>query len=197
MRRSVLAISTLIAVFCGADADTGEICSSAVVPAFQHQGAWFRLVQKTKALYNHLFVEYPYIRGQLKITPCLKLNLQPGELVRVKSKQEILATLDTNNRNRGLSFDVEMLPFCGKTFRVLRRVEQIINERNGRMMRMPNDCIVLENVTCGGCLSSGRLFCPRSIYPYWREIWLKRVEQPEQHADRRIAAKISEKEFVA
>jgi len=30
-------------------------------------------------------------------------------------------------------------------------------------------------VVCKGDLHE---FCPRSIYPYWREIWLKRVEPP-------------------
>ncbi len=41
-----------------------------------------------------------------------------GSLAQVKSKQEILQTLNTRGRNRGMSFDVEMLPFCGRTFRV-------------------------------------------------------------------------------
>jgi hypothetical protein len=44
------------------------------------------------------------------------------------------------------------------------------------MMHMPNACIILDGVTCSGCLSQDRLFCPRSIYPYWREIWLERAE---------------------
>ena len=52
-------------------------------------------------------------------------------------------------------------------------------EKTGAMIKPPNPCIILEDVTCGGCLSTGRLFCPRSIYPYWHEVWLKRVEQKE------------------
>jgi len=34
----------------------------------------------------------------------------------------------------------------------------------------------LENVVCCAEYSERRLFCPRAIYPYWREIWLKRIE---------------------
>ncbi len=109
-------------------------------------------------------------------TPNEQLNLRPGELVEVRPADEIMPTINAERKNRGLTFDVEMLPYCGKRFRVLRRVEKIINERNGAMMNMPNDCIVLEGVTCGGCLSQYRMFCPRAIYPYWREIWLRRVE---------------------
>jgi hypothetical protein len=120
---------------------------------------------------------YPNVRGLAKgKTPIAVLNLQPGDLVQVRSKDEIMPTLNAGLKNRGLSFDVEMVPYCGKKFRVLRRVERIINEKNGVMIRMPTACIILEGVTCSGCFSDNRLFCPRSIYPYWHEIWLKRVE---------------------
>lgn len=123
---------------------------------------------------------YPYIRGLAgEKTPTGVLDLQPGEWVQVRSKDEIMRTINENLRNRGLSFDGEMVPYCGKTFRVLRRVERIINEKTGKMINIPNDCIILDGVVCGGCLSRNRLFCPRSIYPYWHEIWLKRVEQAE------------------
>ncbi|MCI0557381.1 MAG: hypothetical protein MN733_02720 [Nitrososphaera sp.] len=123
------------------------------------------------------FYLYPRVRGLARgTTPTMELNLQPGELVEVRSWEEIMRTINEHNRNRGLSFDVEMVPFCGRKFRVRSRVEKIINERTGKMIRIPTTCVILEGVTCGGCLSRKRLFCPRSIYPYWHEIWLKRVE---------------------
>ena len=109
-------------------------------------------------------------------TPTAQLDLRPGELVQVRSKKEILRTLDHGGRNRGLSTDVEMMPYCGRTFRVLSRVKKIINDKNGKMIHLPKDCIILDGVTCSGCFSRGRMFCPRAIYPYWREIWLKRAE---------------------
>jgi hypothetical protein len=109
-------------------------------------------------------------------TPVEILNLQPGELVRVKPHQEILRTLNTRSRNRGLYFDAEEVPYCGKTYRVLRRVERIVNERTGKMQQMKTPCIILDSVICRSRYSECRLFCPRSIYAYWREIWLERVE---------------------
>lgn len=109
-------------------------------------------------------------------TPSESLDLQPGELVRIKPYREILKTLSTRNRNRGLYFDAEEVPYCGKTYRVLRRVTRIINEKTGRMLEMRNPCIVLDSVVCQSRYSECRLFCPRSIYAYWREIWLERVE---------------------
>jgi hypothetical protein len=120
---------------------------------------------------------HPYLRGMAgEKTPTDRLNLQPGELVEVKSKDEIMRTLNSRLRNRGLSFDVEAAAYCGKIFRVRDRVERIINEKTGAMMRLSSDCIVLEGASCSGCYSNNRLFCPRSIYPFWREIWLRRVD---------------------
>jgi hypothetical protein len=119
---------------------------------------------------------FPLVDGTLQKTPHATLDLQPGELVRVKSKEEIVATLDTKNRNRGMSFDSEMLKYCGRQFRVLRRVNRIINEATGEMMVLKNPCIILEGVIC---TSDYHRLCPRGIYPYWREIWLERVEEPQ------------------
>ena len=129
---------------------------------------------------------YPYVRGLAgDKTPSVTLDLQPGELVQVRSKAEIMRTINRDQRNRGLYFDVEMLPFCGQTHRVLRRVERLIDEKTGKMLKMSNDCIILDGVWCGGCLSRDRLFCTRSIYSYWREAWLKRVEEVKQVAPAR------------
>jgi hypothetical protein len=104
------------------------------------------------------------------------LNLQPGELVQVKSREEIAATLNPEGRHRGLWFDREMLPFCGGTFRVRQRIQRFIDERDGRMIELKNDCVTLEAVACSGELSPRRWFCPRAIYPYWRECWLRRLD---------------------
>ncbi|HZR63546.1 MAG TPA: hypothetical protein VFA85_00265 [Terriglobales bacterium] len=108
-------------------------------------------------------------------TPTVTLNLQPGELVRVKSHEEILKTLTTANRNRGMSWDAELVPYCGKTYRVLKRVAKIVNEKTGEIQEMKSPCIILDSVVCQSRYSHCRMFCPRSIYSYWREIWLQRV----------------------
>jgi hypothetical protein len=115
-------------------------------------------------------------------TPVETLNLQPGELVRIKPYGEILETLDMRSRNRGLFFDAEEVPYCGGTYRVLGRVTKIIHERTGKMLEMKTPCIILDSVVCESRYSECRLFCPRSIYAYWREIWLERVtpESPDK-----------------
>jgi hypothetical protein len=73
-------------------------------------------------------------------------------------------------------FDVEMLPFCGQTLRVRRRIERFVSDRNGKMIEQPSDCVTLEGVVCSGERSTQRWFRHRAIYSYWRECWLERVE---------------------
>jgi hypothetical protein len=106
------------------------------------------------------------------------LGLQPGDLVQVKTREEIAATLTASGRNRGMWFDREMAPFCGGTYRVRQRIHRFIDERGGgRMIVFKNsDCVTLDGVVCSGDLSLRRWFCPREIYPYWRECWLRRVD---------------------
>ena len=108
--------------------------------------------------------------------PAANLDLQPGEYVRVKSLDEINATLDKHQKNRGLWFDQEMAKFCGNTYRVHTRMSKIINERSGKMIQFKTPSVVLENVYCQSEFSDCRLFCPRSIYSYWREAWLERID---------------------
>jgi hypothetical protein len=102
------------------------------------------------------------------------LGLKPGDRVRVKRREEIAPTLNERGFNRGLWFDREMLPFCGGSFEVRRRVTHFINDANGEMIRLKTDCLTLEGVVCSGEYSSSRWFCPRAIHPYWRESWLER-----------------------
>ena len=121
---------------------------------------------------------YPWRHGRIPAgmrTPFAKLDLVPNEVVRVKSYPEILATLDETSRNRGMYFDGEMVPFCEGTYRVLGRVERIIDEKTGKMIDLKTDAVILDDVACRACYSKWRKFCPRSIYPFWREIWLERV----------------------
>lgn len=108
------------------------------------------------------------------------LDLQPGDLVQVRSPTEIAATLDESGHNSGLSFDREMLPYCGRTFRVRDRVRRIIDDKTGRMLKISRDCLILEGAVCSGERTCGNWFCPRQIYPYWREAWLRRVEESDR-----------------
>ncbi|MEM2143827.1 MAG: hypothetical protein QW279_00570 [Candidatus Jordarchaeaceae archaeon] len=120
------------------------------------------------------------LNGKLKRTPTSSLNLQPGEIVEVKGKEEIQATLDVKGRNRGLAFANEMLRYCGGRYRVLKRIDKMINEQTGQMRQIPNT-VILEGVHCDGSFHGG---CKRTCYCLWREIWLKRITQEQKELNR-------------
>ncbi len=119
-----------------------------------------------------------WLRGNLTRTPNEPLNLEPGEWVEVKSRQQISRTLDHDGRNRGLVFSPHMLPSCGLQFRVRRRVRRIILERTGEMKQIGNT-VTLMNCTCDGHVKWGG--CPRDAHHLWREVWLRRVPGNDKH----------------
>lgn len=113
------------------------------------------------------------LSGPLKKTVHESLNLEPGEWVEVKSLEEIKATLDVHGKHRGMSFVPEMGMYCGRRFRVAKRIERMISEDSGQMRQL-RDTVALEAVTCMG-LAQRR--CPRGCFHLWRETWLRRVPQ--------------------
>lgn len=106
------------------------------------------------------------------------LGLQAGEWVEIRAPEEIVTTLDPTGKNQGLSFEPDMMPYVGKRFEVDFSVRKIILEESGRMVKLSNT-VALKDVTCRGfCVKN----CPRANTLYWREAWLKRVEEQRQHS---------------
>jgi hypothetical protein len=165
-------------------------CGAVYFLYFTLSGAGLKLGRPMRWFYDKFHplwrgTPFPQKRGTIpegQPTPAESLNLQPGEIVRVKPLESILKTLNTSNRNRGLYYDAEEVPYCGGTYRVLRRVNKIIYDKTGKMLEMKTPCIVLDSVVCQSRYSACRMFCPRSIYSYWREIWLERVEASTSEA---------------
>ena len=100
------------------------------------------------------------------------LNLQPGDWVQVRSFDEISATLDENGKYKGLYFMPEMKKFCGKKYKVFKKVEIIKLESTGELRKLRSPSVFLEGVYCDGENHDG---CDRSCFHFWREMWLQRV----------------------
>jgi hypothetical protein len=99
------------------------------------------------------------------------MNLKAGDVVVVKSVDEIRETLDRDDKTKGLLFMPEMWKYCGKQFVVYKRVSTILVESTGKK-RHPKNTVLLEHVHCDG---SEHFNCDSSCFHYWREAWLKRV----------------------
>lgn len=100
-----------------------------------------------------------------------QLNLQPGELVRVKPLHHIKATLDHEGKHQKLLFAPAMANFCGQVMRVRDRVETIVLDASPRERKL-TDTVLLEGATCDGVCHR---MCPRQSLLFWRECWLERV----------------------
>jgi hypothetical protein len=149
----------------------------------------FKVGRPLRWLYDAFeFIWGPYPRRQGRLSPgrpapTIDLNLQPGELVRVKSYNEILSTINKDFKHKGLTFDAEMVPYCGKVFRVRAIVAAFIDEKTRKLTTVKTPCVSLEGAICQGRYSDCRMLCPRSILPWWREVWLERISNGQEDAD--------------
>lgn len=97
------------------------------------------------------------------------LGLQQNEIVRVKPKHAIEATLNHKLRNRGLQFDRSMLAFCGGSYRVAGRVDRMVHEETGELVTFKTPAILLD----GACFI-GESYCESlNDFIFWREVWLE------------------------
>ncbi len=101
--------------------------------------------------------------------PACAHALQPGQWVEVKTRNEILRTLDHKGTLRGLGFTDDMFAFCGRKMKVSRRADVIISEETGKL-RPLRDTVFLEGSIC-----ERHRGCSRAMPLMWREAWLRPV----------------------
>lgn len=100
-------------------------------------------------------------------------SLKAGDLVRVRSREEIQATLNHWRQFKGCTFMPEMWAYCGTTQCVLKPMERFVDERDLRVKKSKG-IVLLEGVMCQGTAEFGR--CDRSCLFFWREEWLEKME---------------------
>lgn len=102
------------------------------------------------------------------------LNLKAGDIVRVRSKEEILQTLDGWRRFQGCTFMSEMWEYCGGTYRVLKKVNHILDERDMKIKKC-KDMVILDGLICPGSWPFKE--CDRCCFLFWKEAWLEKVSK--------------------
>jgi hypothetical protein len=102
-------------------------------------------------------------------------NLRPGDFVEVKSPGEILQTLDADGTLERLPFMPEMAEYCGRRFRVAKRVVKSCYYGTSSGMRTfpAEDVVLLEGLRCSGAEHDG---CQKACNIFWREAWLRKVQ---------------------
>jgi hypothetical protein len=102
-----------------------------------------------------------------------RLGLRAGEWVTVRSKAEIVATLDKDACLEALPFQPEMFAFCGRRMRVSKIAHKTcdnIKKTGGRRML---NAVHLEGARCDGASHGG---CQADCVFFWKESWLRRED---------------------
>lgn len=110
-----------------------------------------------------------------KLPSPITSDLKPGDLVRVRSKKQILQTLDANNKFDGCFFMAEMWRYCGSKQKVLKKIDYFYDEREGKMYKASN-IVLLEGINCSGKLENLMPKCDRNCYLFWKEVWLEKID---------------------
>ncbi len=108
------------------------------------------------------------------IRDALPRRLHAGDLVEVRSKEEILRTLDANGRLDELPFMPEMLEYCGKTLRVGKRAHKTCDPAVGIGGRKMPNTVHLENIRCNGAAHDG---CEAGCLIFWKDAWLEPLDR--------------------
>lgn len=102
----------------------------------------------------------------------LENNIEIGDIVETLPEHEIRRNLNKKNELKGLRFMAEMGKYCGKQFRVLKKVSTIKIESTGEMRILRHPVYLLEGVYCDGEFHGG---CERLCFLFWKTEWLKKV----------------------
>jgi hypothetical protein len=98
-------------------------------------------------------------------------RFRAGDPIEVKSRDEILATLDENGCIDGLPFMPEMLRFCGQKLSVRalahKTCETALKTGKGRRL---SATVHLANLRCDGSAHGG---CQAECALFWKDAWLK------------------------
>lgn len=101
------------------------------------------------------------------------VRLRPGNRVLVRTPEEILSTLGGDGTLDGVPFMPEMLAWCGKPFRVQRRVEKTCVDGCSFRRFPANDVVILDGPRCDGSAHEG---CGHACRIFWKEAWLQPID---------------------
>ena len=115
-----------------------------------------------------------------------KRELSVGDWVEVRSKEEILRTLDGKGQLDGMPFMPEMFRFCGQRLQVHKRAHKTCDYTTPYPyhMRRLEETVHLET-RCDGEAHGG---CQAGCLLYWKEAWLK----PASGDPRKVTVSIAE-----
>lgn len=101
-------------------------------------------------------------------------SFQAGDMVRVRSRQEIEKKLGNLGKLHGCMFMDEMWSYCGTVQQILKPLMKYV-DRSDYKIRECHGVYLLKGVMCQGSQFPGG--CDYSCFFFWREEWLKKIEE--------------------
>lgn len=112
-------------------------------------------------------------------------RFRAGDWVEVRSRDEILATLDARGCVDGIPFMPEMLALCGRRFRVRAVAHKTCDTAKQTWTGRRLDTTVhLEGAYCDGSAHGG---CEAACPLFWKDVWLRPADEPREESGHRSA----------
>jgi hypothetical protein len=115
--------------------------------------------------------------------------LRSGDWVEVRSKREILETLDSRGTLDNMPFMTEMLEYCGQRFQVLKSAHKTCDTVTGRYVGLSLKDGVHLGTRCSGEHHGG---CQAGCLIFWKEAWLKPSDGPVEHRNSESAGNLED-----
>lgn len=148
------------------------------------------IVRSLRKIKYFLFVRYvknllgnKYYTGSKKMVDGLGIKkeqintpsiINEGDMVRIRTREEIIATLNERNKLEGCFFMQEMFNYCGNQYKVIRKVDSFFDEASTEMKKA-RKTYLLEGVHCSGKITGYVTKCDRYCYSFWKESWLEKI----------------------
>ena len=122
------------------------------------------------------------------------LNLKAGDWVVVRSKAEILASLDKKGQLDKMPFMPEMLQYAGQKLQVSKRAHKTCDPINGLESRALPDTVHIGDLRCDG---SAHANCQAGCLFFFKDAWLRRAEDTTSPALPATGAGCTEQDLQA
>jgi len=101
-------------------------------------------------------------------------QIYPGNIVKVRLKNEIKSLLDIHGKYKGLPFMDEMYNYCGKEYKVLATVDYFYDESKQKLCKC-KDTVILEGAFCSGKRWLYLKSCDLKCFFFWHKDLLKKT----------------------
>jgi hypothetical protein len=115
----------------------------------------------------------------MTVNRLIRRKVHKGDLLRIRSADEILSTLDSDGTVDGLLFMPEMLQYAGREVRVQSSAHKTCDGAGPGQTRRMDNTVHLEGLRCDGSAHGG---CQAGCQLFWREEWLRPASEPQPAA---------------